>query len=324
MGTSKKKIQVWKKALLHFSLCFSMGFFTGFAPRNTASLLSMTSNNTSGDGSFLQVSPQPAQNASYSEGNLNRSLLAQAPSQSPVNAEEHSHASVDEETEQSQQDEEFEEDPKETARLVIAITPVSSRLNHQFQVALLQRLANTLKLVPPPLLWVVVQSHFDSSETKVMLRKTGIMYRHLIYKENFTGLAAERDHQRNVALNHIEHHRLSGIVHFAPLSNVYRLQFFQAIREIEVLGAWPVAKVWGNKKRVVIEGPVCSASQVLGWHLRNQTTAGFPIHISGFAFNSSILWDPERWGRASSTQDNSQKQNKPLTKSVSNQPDGPD
>jgi len=31
-----------------------------------------------------------------------------------------------------------------------------------------------------------------------------------------------------------------------------------------------------------------------------------PIHISSFAYNSSILWDPERWGRTSSLQDTSQ------------------
>jgi hypothetical protein len=27
---------LWKKALLHFSLCFVMGFFTGFAPSSTS------------------------------------------------------------------------------------------------------------------------------------------------------------------------------------------------------------------------------------------------------------------------------------------------
>jgi len=61
---------------------------------------------------------------------------------------------------------------------------------------------------------------------------------------------------------------------------------------------------------VKIEGPVCDSSQVIGWHLRNMNnetdTITPPIHISSFAFNSSILWDPERWGRTSSVQDTSQ------------------
>lgn len=62
----------------------------------------------------------------------------------------------------------------------------------------------------------------------------------------------------------------------------------------------------------MIEGPVCDSSKVIGWHLRNMNNETDiitpPIHISSFAFNSSILWDPERWGRTSSLQDTSQVQ----------------
>ncbi|GAB2293041.1 Beta-1,4-xylosyltransferase irx9 [Dionaea muscipula] len=38
---------------------------------------------------------------------------------------------------------------------------------------------------------------------------------------------------RHLALNHIELHRLSGIVNFAGLHNVYDLCFFNEIRSIE-------------------------------------------------------------------------------------------
>lgn len=76
-------------------------------------------------------------------------------------------------------------------------------------------------------------------------------------------------------------------------------------------GAWPIAKVSANKQKVMIEGPVCDSSEVLGWHLKKMnnwtdSTPPPPLHISSFAFNSSILWDPERWGRTSSVQDSSQ------------------
>lgn len=76
-----------------------------------------------------------------------------------------------------------------------------------------------------------------------------------------------------------------------------------------------MALVSANRKRVTIEGPVCNSAEVIGWHLRrmnnnnNNATeedAKSPLHISSFAFNSSILWDPERWGRVSSVQDTSQ------------------
>ncbi|CAI0471522.1 unnamed protein product [Linum tenue] len=64
-----------------------------------------------------------------------------------------------------------------------------------------------------------------------------------------------------------------------------------------------------HKSEVVIQGPVCDSSQVIGWHLnkmKDTTTKREKIHVSGFAFNSSILWDPERWGRPSSSQRTSQ------------------
>jgi len=77
-----------------------------------------------------------------------------------------------------------------------------------------------------------------------------------------------------------------------------------------VFGTWPTALLAAHRKKVKIEGPVCDSSQVIGWHLRNMNnetdTITPPIHISSFAFNSSILWDPERWGRTSSVQDTSQ------------------
>lgn len=70
-----------------------------------------------------------------------------------------------------------------------------------------------------------------------------------------------------------------------------------------------MALLSANKQKVIIEGPVCDSSQVIGWHLKklnNETDAKPPIHVSSFAFNSSILWDPERWGRPSSVQQTSQ------------------
>jgi len=93
-------------------------------------------------------------------------------------------------------------------------------------------------------------------------------------------------------------------------------------------GTWPVATMSAGEKKVVVEGPLCSASKVIGWFSRdfndgttraatyNTETdlnpagaAGTRLHtidVSGFAFNSSILWDPERWGRPTSLPDTSQ------------------
>ncbi|CAK9154570.1 unnamed protein product [Ilex paraguariensis] len=275
-----------------------MGFFTGFAPTSKSAIFSrqVFTSTTS------EFSPQPVellQQSKTESGNFNGSLL----DQTSISHDTEKNARIMEEEEE----EEAEVIPR---RLVIIVTPTSKK--DPLRVVLLRRLANTLKLVPPPLLWVVVEQQSDSSQVSEILRKTGIMYRHLVFKENFTDIQIEMDHQRNVALNHIEHHRLSGIAHFAGLNNVYDLGFFDEIRATEVFGTWPMAFLSANRQRVKIEGPVCDSSEVIGWHLNkmnNQTDARSPVHISSFAFNSSILWDPERWGRPSSIQDTSRSQN---------------
>ncbi|KAA8516524.1 hypothetical protein F0562_016970 [Nyssa sinensis] len=292
---SKKKMQLWKKAVVHFSLCFVMGFFTGFAPTGKDSIFSshLVASNRS------DFSPQPVEvlhQARKQLGNFNGNLLDEAPLTVP----------------------EKEEGELISRRLIILVTPLTSAEDGLRRV-LLRRLANTLKLVPPPLLWVVVEAQSESSEVSESLRKTGIMYRHLVFKQNFTDPEVEMDFQRNLALKHIEQHRLSGIVHFAGLLNVYDLSFFDEIRAIEVFGTWPMALLSANRKRVIIEGPVCDSSEVIGWHLKkmnNLTDTRSPVHISSFAFNSSILWDPERWGRLSSVQDTSQNSIKFVKKEV--------
>lgn len=302
---SKKKVQLWQKAVVHFLLCFVMGFFTGIAPTGKSSMF--TSQVVASTPS--EFSPKPVE---FSLQNFNRSEL----DESPVLPKRSNESAAYTETPEKEEKERDYVDlnPK---RLVIIVTPTSAK--DQFRRVLLSRLANTLKLVPPPLLWVVVEQQSDSSEVSEILRKTGVMYRHLVFKENFSDPEAEMDHQRNVALNHIEHHRLSGIVHFAGLANVYDLSFFDEIRATEVFGTWPMAFLSANRNRVIMEGPVCDSSEVIGWHLKkrnNSTDAKSPIHISSFAFNSSILWDPERWGRPSSVQDTSQNSVKFVEKEV--------
>ncbi|CAL9108815.1 unnamed protein product [Musa acuminata var. zebrina] len=308
---SKKRTHLWKKALLHFALCFVTGFFTGFAPTSTASLFSRH-----------DASIRPATADSF-----NRSLMAEIPTETPAASERLGPATADSSVNRSLMVETPAETPAASERLergserqLIVVTTTQS--GDRLQGPLLRRLADTLKLVPPPLLWVVVQARAAAPETAEVLRRTGVVYRHLTFDANFTDPAAEADHQRNVALNHIEYHRLTGIVHFAGASNVYDLRFFQEMRQIEGFGAWPVALVSANRKRVVVEGPICNSSKVVGWLFRDLASdkiglgslltdadmkAKPPrINISGFAFNSSILWDPERWGRATSVPDTSQ------------------
>ncbi|KAK1403424.1 Glycosyltransferase [Heracleum sosnowskyi] len=269
MERSKKKLQLWKKAVFHFFLCFTMGFFTGFIPTGDKSWAFFNHVVATTQSEFpLAIPSYHNQNRSLLEGTHPAVLLMR------------SNESLNTGTSKQEQAEELGTDKLNSRRLVIIVTPTS--VKNQLRGVLLMRLASTLK--------------------------------HVVFKQNITDLEMEMDHQRNVALNHIEQHRLSGIVHFAGLDNVYDLSFFNEIRATEVFGTWPMAFVSANRERVIIEGPVCDSSEVIGWHFKKQkdetaATTGTnksPLHISSFAFNSSILWDPERWGRPSSIQDTSQ------------------
>ncbi|KAI3908659.1 hypothetical protein MKW98_006811 [Papaver atlanticum] len=294
MDRSKKRLQLWKKAMLHFSLCFVMGFFTGFAPAGTSSIFKLQIKSSQRYTEEREFSPEPLERL-HQVDNLNRSLIAQTPVAVPTSRQNY--------TAENTQTDEVEEEWVPLKQLIV-ITPTNS--NDRLQGPFMKRLGYTLKLVPQPLLWIVVESSSDSSELSESLRKTGIMYRHIVYKENFTDSDTEMDYQRNLALNHIEHHRLNGIVVFAGVYDVYDLELFEKITEIEDFGTWTSAILSANRKRVVIEGPVCDNEQVVGWHLRNTSTDDSSIRLSNIGFNSSILWDPERWGRLSSIQDTSQ------------------
>ncbi|KAH8516225.1 hypothetical protein H0E87_004551 [Populus deltoides] len=180
---------------------------------------------------------------------------------------------------------------------LIVITPT---YNRALQAYFLNRLGQVLRLVQPPLLWIVVEMTSASAETAEILRKTGVMYRHLVcVNKNNTNVKDRGVHQRNAGLEHIERHRLDGIVYFADDDNVYSLQLFESLRNISHFGTWPVAMLAQSKNKAIVEGPVCNASQVIGWHTneKSKRLRRFHVDMSGFAFNSTILWDPKRWNR---------------------------
>jgi hypothetical protein len=64
-------------------------------------------------------------------------------------------------------------------------------------------------------------------------------------------------------------------------------------------GTWTVAKLTGNKNKDFVEGPICNGTQVIGWHVNDSRRRFRRFHadMSGFAFNSTIIWDPKRWHR---------------------------
>jgi hypothetical protein len=214
-GRGKKQgSQLWKKALLHSCLCFVMGFFTGFAP---SSVSDWTSAAVSAGGVGSSHVVRALQSAAG--GAVNRSLLAHGAGLLGGGAGDAVSSSSS---------------PR--SLLVVVTTTESAPAASGERAAALTRMAHTLRLAPPPLLWVVVEAAADVPATARQLRTTGLMYRHLTYKDNFTAADAaagkERHHQRNVALGHIEHHRLAGVVVFAGLGDAFDLRFFDQLRQI--------------------------------------------------------------------------------------------
>ncbi|KAF8725730.1 hypothetical protein HU200_020279 [Digitaria exilis] len=305
--------QLWKKALLHFSLCFVMGFFTGFAPSSSSSWKAATPHRAGDQLAASRVAVDARVNLVPGTAAGEVGGLAGAGGGATVDVGD---------------DEEEGTGPR--LLLIVVTTTRSGAGERRRRRAELLRLAHTLRLVRPPVVWVVVEPVADAPATAEVLRGTGVMYRHIAFKpeENFTTAAAEAHAQRNAALAHVEKHRLAGVLHFADAAGVYDTGFFDQIRQIEAFGTWPVATMSAGEKKVVVEGPLCSASKVTGWFSRDfndgttramtynseadLNTAGaagtraHTIDVSGFAFNSSILWDPERWGRPTSLPDTSQ------------------
>ncbi|RVW56251.1 putative beta-1,4-xylosyltransferase IRX9H [Vitis vinifera] len=197
---------------------------------------------------------------------------------------------------QSKTKERFNFIPK---KQIIVVTPT---YNRALQAFYLNRLGQVLRLVPPPILWMVVEMNVASMETAEILRKTGVMYRHIVCTKNSTNVKDRGVHQRNAALEHIEHHKLDGIVYFADDDNIYSLELFKGLREISRFGTWPVAMLAQSKNKAILEGPVCNGSQVIGWHTneKSKRLRRFHVDMSGFAFNSTILWDPKKWRRPTS------------------------
>lgn len=226
---SKPRGQLWRKVLFHFFICFLVGASIGLIPL-ASTHMSMNLMPKQQAFSFEMISAvgnlQPFENvrtnttASIDEAvNFNSTLHSAAKEPEVIDGVAYNISGSY-----------MSENPHlESQKLLIIVTPT---YNHPFQAYYLHRLLQTLKLVPPPLLWIVVEMTSQSDETADILRSSGIIYRHLICKTNLTNPSHRSILQRNVATAHIETHRLDGIVYFADDDNIYSVELFRQMREI--------------------------------------------------------------------------------------------
>ncbi|XP_077234011.1 nucleotide-diphospho-sugar transferases superfamily protein [Tasmannia lanceolata] len=272
---SRKSPRSWKRSLYVFMFCFMLGFLLGFTP--FANFDDILNNN---EFSF-EMKPSQHQDLGSVVRRVNQVMET-------VN---HEGIVMVELERKREKEERLEFSPQKT---LIVVTPTYNRALQGFY---LNRLGYTLRLVPSPLLWLVVEMNSASTETAEVLRKSGVMYQHIVCKKNSTDIKDRGVHQRNAALEHIELHKLDGIVYFADDDNVYSLELFEHLREIRRFGTWSVAMLAQNKAKAIVEGPVCNGTQVIGWHTneKSKKLRRFHVDMSGFAFNSTILWDRKRW-----------------------------
>ncbi|XP_042484324.1 probable beta-1,4-xylosyltransferase IRX9H isoform X1 [Macadamia integrifolia] len=227
---SKSKGQLWRRALFHFFICFLVGIFIGLTPLISTNI-SINLGSKHQAFSFEVLSPDG--NAHQYDGTSKKGSLAEA-QRSQDNASLETWSVKQEQLLGISNDNPvtqlpFQDSDLMDRKLLIIVTPTYTRL---FQAYYLNRLAQTLRLVSSPLLWIVVEMFSQSAETADILRRTGVMYRHLACYKNLTSVRDRRVHQRNVALSHIETHRLYGIVYFADDDNMYSVNLFEQMREI--------------------------------------------------------------------------------------------
>jgi hypothetical protein len=231
-SNSKPKGQLWRKVLFHFFICFMVGVSIGLIPlaSTNLSLNLMSKDSRHQDFSFEIISRV---------GNL-RSLENLKTNETPlVDEDVKFDATLISEVQEQEltngvaynaSDSQFGEDLYlDSQKLLIIVTPTYNRL---FQAYYLHHLSQTLKLVSSPLLWIVIEMNSQSDETSDILRSSGIMYRHLVCKMNLTNTSHRSILMRNVAIAHIETHRLNGIVYFADDDNIYSVELFQQMRDI--------------------------------------------------------------------------------------------
>ncbi|CAD6222299.1 unnamed protein product [Miscanthus lutarioriparius] len=285
-----------RRAMLHSFVCFLVGLLTGFAPSDWTDAASRAAVHANAAATAQVFRALHAMNNTAAAGALGHLLTLQH------------YQSYQQQGKQQQQ-----QPPLDLVVVVTTTTTSTGLSERERRSAGLTRTAHALRLVSPPVVWLVVESAREAGPTARLLRRTGVVYRHLTYGENFTSEAweEERHHQRNQALAHIEQHRLRGVVLFAGLADVYDVRLLEHLRRIRTVGAWPVATVWEQEKRVAVEGPVCTTAgtgtATAAWFSVSaseeaaSTSPSPPVmtddSVHGFAFASDLLWDPARWDR---------------------------
>lgn len=202
-------------------------------------------------------------------------------------------------------------------RMLLVITPTYVRT---FQAVHLTCLIHTLRVVPSPLVWIVVEAGGVSNETSALLSSSELSFHHLGFQEAMPAVWEERRRLETLlrieGLRFIRERRLDGIVLFVDDSNTYSLDFFEESQKVKRLGSFSVGILShggllgafnegveaDNGVRVVgaleskrsnpflpLQGPACNGSgHVVGWYA--PTKDDIKSGIQGIRSTGSLEW----------------------------------
>jgi len=197
-------------------------------------------------------------------------------------------------------------------RMLVIITPTYIRPHQAPHITMM---ANTIRSVPPPLLWLLVEEvaavggrieYEPTPVTRELIQRVanGINY-HLLAQPQASELENPNGHrgvsQRNRGLEYvIDEGIMDAAIYFGDDDNQYDLRLFSEIRKVKRVGVFPVGMVEPDKKMKPdlsgLETPICESGKVVGW-VTGFSGGGARIiksDMGGFAFNSDLLFRDDK------------------------------
>eukprot|EP00250_Pteridium_aquilinum_P007809 c17455_g1_i1 orf=231-1721(+) len=203
---------------------------------------------------------------------------------------------------------------------LLVITPTFART---FQALHLTCLIHTLRIVPIPLIWIVIEAGGVSNETAALLSSSQLPFHHVglpgAMPANWEGRFGMEARLRTKGLRFVRDRRLDGIVLFVDDSNTYSLDFFKEAQKTKWLGAFSIGLLSDSRlgeytrqasemtredssssslSSLPLQGPACDLNgHIVGWYASFEIAKGLgtqhqrALEWAGFSLNAKLLLD---------------------------------
>lgn len=121
-------------------------------------------------------------------------------------------------------------------RLVLVVT---ATYKHSTQMASMTNLMQTLREVPPPIHWIVIEDEKQKSDRiRNLLKRSTLQNSHLAFissEQNPTLWDMKTAKERSFALQYIRHrfaNQTQALIYFADANHIYDVRLFDLIRQV--------------------------------------------------------------------------------------------